>query len=111
MPRPASDDTHFRVMRLIEAQPELSQRQLAHELNISLGAINYCLKALIARGLVKMENFSSSNNKLRYVYVLTPSGMAHKARLTGQFLQRKLVEYEALEAEIAALKAEMNEAQ
>jgi EPS-associated MarR family transcriptional regulator len=93
-------------MRLLEANPRMTQRDLARELGISLGGLNYCLKALVAKGWIKMENFSKSDRKLRYAYLLTPKGMAGKARLTNHFLRRKLAEYEALKEEIGRLRAE-----
>lgn len=100
------EDTDFRIMRLLQSQPDISQRELAKHLGLSLGGLNYCLKALMAKGFVKLENFHHSQHKLRYAYVLTPDGIAQKMSLTGRFLQRKLQEYEALQAEIEALKAE-----
>ena len=93
----------FRVMRAIAQNPTLSQRDLARALGISLGGVNYCIKALIDKGAVKVENFRASDSKMRYAYVLTPDGMTEKARMTGRFLQRKLREYEVLKAEIDAL--------
>lgn len=102
------DDIHFRVMRLIERNPELSQRQLADALGISLGAVNYCLRALIQKGEVKIRNFRAANNKMRYAYIITPKGIRRKSLLTADFLQRKLREYNALKDEIATLKAELN---
>ena len=93
-------------MRLIEANPSLSQRDIANSLGISLGAVNYCLKALIGVGFVKVRNFRASGNKLRYAYILTPKGAAEKAALMGGFMQRKLREYEALKAEIEGLQLE-----
>jgi EPS-associated MarR family transcriptional regulator len=104
------EDTHYRVLRLLHAEPDVSQRQLAGRLGISLGAAHYCLKALMDRGLVKAHNFSSSRNKLGYAYLLTPAGLREKADLTGRFLQRKLAEYDALEREIAQLRAEVGAA-
>lgn len=101
------EDTYFRVMRLLQENPDLTQRELAEKLGISVGGLNYCLKALMEKGLVKMKNFAHSKNKFGYVYVLTPSGMAEKAAITHRFLQRKMQEYEALKAEIAALKTEV----
>ena len=91
-PRDAAhrEDAHFRVLRLIESQPHLSQREIARALGVSLGAVNYCLNALIAKGHVKVNNFRASDNKLRYAYLLTPRGASERARLTGRFLQRKL---------------------
>lgn len=101
------EDTAYRVMRLLQAQPDISQRALADELGISLGALHYCLKALVDKGFVKLENFHHSKRKLKYAYILTPAGMAHKVAITGRFLKRKLEEYDALKAEIEALKAEV----
>jgi EPS-associated MarR family transcriptional regulator len=100
------EDTAFRVMRLLQANPDLTQRELAQELGVSVGGLNYCLKALIDKGWVKMQNFSQSKNKFGYVYILTPTGMAEKAALTSRFLKRKMSEYEALKAEIDALQNE-----
>jgi len=105
------EDTNFRVMRLLQGNPDLTQRELAEKLGVSVGGLNYCLKALMEKGLVKMQNFSQSKNKFGYVYILTPSGMAEKAAITHRFLQRKMAEYEALKAEIEALKAEAGEEQ
>lgn len=91
-------------MRLLEESPDLTQRELAEKLGVSVGAVNYCLKALMSTGLIKMKNFAHSKNKFGYAYVLTPRGIAEKASITHRFLQRKIEEYEALKAEIAALK-------
>ena len=106
-----SEDTRFRVLRALEENPDLSQRGLARDVGISLGGVNYCLRALAEKGQIKIRNFkaSDSDHKAGYAYVLTPSGLAERARLTGRFLQRKLAEYEALEAEIAALREEQDE--
>ena len=101
------EDTSLRVMRILQANPDITQRELAQQLGISVGGLNYCLKALVEKGWVKMKNFAHSKNKFGYVYVLTPSGMAEKAALTGRFLQRKMSEYEALRAEIEELKSEV----
>ena len=101
------EDTYFRVMRILQENPDLTQRELAEQLGISVGGLNYCLKALMEKGLVKMNNFANSKNKFGYVYVLTPSGIAEKAALTRRFLQRKMSEYEALKLEIEALKSEV----
>ena len=98
------EDTEFRVLRMLEAQPDATQRDLAGNAGISVGALNYCLKALIAKGMVKMQNFSESRNKFGYVYVLTPDGLSHRAALTQAFLKRKLAEYAALQQEIESLK-------
>ncbi len=94
-------------MRTLEARPDISQRELAQQLGISLGGLNYCLRALADKGLVKMQNFSESPNKLGYVYLLTPRGMAAKAQLASGFLKRKMAEYEALKAEIDSLRTEL----
>jgi EPS-associated MarR family transcriptional regulator len=101
------EDNAFRVMRLLQANPDLTQRELAQELGLSVGGLNYCLKALIDKGWVKMQNFSQSKNKFGYVYILTPTGMAEKANLTGQFLKRKMDEYEKLKKEIDLISAEL----
>jgi EPS-associated MarR family transcriptional regulator len=94
------------VLRVLNDQPGLSQREIAQELGVSLGAVNYCLRALVEKGQIKVQNFRASDNKLRYAYILTPGGIAQKAQLTGAFLKRKIAEYEALKAEIEAVKSE-----
>ena len=101
------EDTYFRVMRILQENPDLTQRELAEKLGISVGGLNYCLKALMEKGLVKMKNFANSKNKFGYIYVLTVTGMAEKAAVTHRFLQRKMDEYEALKAEIEALRSEV----
>lgn len=103
-------DTHFRVMRLLHDDPDMTQRELAQELGISTSGLNYCLKALIDKGWVKVQNFSHSKNKFGYVYVLTPVGIAEKVAMTARFLQRKMREYDELKTEIDGLRAEMNTA-
>jgi EPS-associated MarR family transcriptional regulator len=102
------EDIKFRVMRLLETRPDISQRVLAAHVGISLGSLNYCLKALMDKGFVKLENFQNSKHKFKYVYILTPSGIAEKMSITGRFLKRKLSEYEALKAEIEALTKEVD---
>jgi len=104
-----TDEAHFRVLRLLAEQPDASQRQLAKALGISLGKANYCMQALLQKGWVKANNFANNRNKGAYRYLLTPSGLEAKARLTARFLQRKLAEYEALEREIALLRDELAE--
>ena len=84
----------------------MTQREIAQKLGISTSGLNYCLKALIDKGWVKVHNFSQSKNKFGYIYVLTPQGISEKALLTSRFLRRKMAEYEALKHEIEALKAE-----
>jgi len=103
------DDANYYILRQIEAQPQITQRELAKDLGISLGKVNYCLQALIAKGMVKARNFNNSNNKKNYLYVLTPSGLENKATLTKRFLQRKVEEYETLREEINGLKRDMEE--
>ncbi len=100
-------DTHFRVLRLLQEDPELSQRELAEAVGVSVGGIHYVLNALIDKGLVKLGNFTASEDKRRYAYVLTPKGITQKAVLTRTFLVRKMEEYEALRKEIEALKKEV----
>lgn len=101
------EDTNFRLMRLLHDNPHMSQREMAKALGISFGGINYCLNALREKGLVKIQNFSKNQNKFGYAYLLTPAGISEKASLTGSFLKRKLQEYEALKAEIKALKLDV----
>ena len=96
-------------MRILQENPDLTQRELAEKLGISVGGLNYCLKALMDKGFVKLENFQNSKHKFKYAYILTPMGMAQKVAMTGRFLKRKLDEYEALKNEIEALKAEVGE--
>lgn len=106
MTKPVSDDVRFRVLRILQDSPDLSQRQIAGALGVSVGAVNYCLRALVEKGQIKVRNFRCAHNKLRYAYILTPRGVAEKTRLTGAFLKRKMAEYDALKAEIESLKAE-----
>ncbi len=103
------EDTHFRLLRLLEARPDMSQRDLARELGTSLGKINYCLNALIDKGLIKARNFRNSRNKLGYAYLLTPRGIDSKATIAVQFLKRKMSEYETLKTEIEQLQREISE--
>lgn len=98
------EDTRFRILRLLEENPELSQRELADALGMSVGSAHYLLRALLDKGFIKFGNFTASKDKRRYAYVLTPSGMREKAAITKRFLNRKLREYEALKREIADLK-------
>jgi EPS-associated MarR family transcriptional regulator len=101
-----SENMRFTVLRLLQAKPEMTQRELAQALGVSLGKTNYCLKALLEKGLLKVHNFQTSQRKLAYAYLLTPSGIAEKAALTGRFLQYKIAEFEALKAEIESLQDE-----
>lgn len=102
------EDLRFRVLKLLQDQPDLSQRDLAKQLGVSNGKLHYCMKALIDKGLVKLGNFANSKHHLGYAYLLTPAGISQKARMTTSFLRRKMAEYEALHAEIVALQAEMS---
>lgn len=102
-----ADEAHLRLLKLIEAKPDASQRDLARELGVSLGKTHYLLKALLDKGLVKMANFRRNDNKLAYVYTLTPSGIAARLSLTRAFLQHKEAEYIALHREIAQLRQEL----
>jgi EPS-associated MarR family transcriptional regulator len=101
------NDTHLKVLRHLEDKPAITQRELAKELGVSLGKANYCLKALIEKGWIKVNNFKNSNNKSAYAYLLTPRGIEHKAQITVHYLRRKMEEYEALKREIAQLQHEM----
>lgn len=100
------EDTYFRVMRILDEKPQITQRELAEQLGVSVSGLNYCLKALMQKGWVKMQNFRHNPNKMGYAYLLTPTGVAQKAALTSTFLKRKMQEYEALRAEIEDLQSE-----
>jgi len=102
-----SDDARYKIFKALEANPDLSQRELAEKLGVSLGKVNFCIQALIDKGQIKVSNFSRSSNKKRYLYVLTPSGIDSKAKLTKRFLIRKIAEYEALKAEIAEIQKDL----
>ena len=102
------EEIQFEVLRRLHQTPQVSQRALAKDLGVGLGTINFCFQALVEKGLVKMQNFSQSKNKLRYAYLLTPAGVTEKSKLTAEFLKRKVAEYETLQAEIEKLKAEMS---
>ena len=101
------EEIQFEVLRRLHQTPQVSQRALAKDLGVGLGTINFCFQALVEKGLVKMQNFSQSKNKVRYVYLLTPTGVAEKSKLTAEFLRRKVAEYEALQIEIEQLKSEI----
>ena len=103
------EDSNFWVLKLLQENPDMTQRELAKALGISLGGVNYCLKALMDKGWVKMQNFSANERKLSYAYLLTPAGVAEKLALTARFLKRKIQEYEDLKAEIDALQSDMRE--
>ena len=101
-----TDEYRYKILKLVESKPELSQRELAKELGISLGRVNFCLKALINVGLVKVSNFRNSKRKTAYLYLLTPRGIEEKAAITMRFLKSKTEEYQALEAELEELRRE-----
>ncbi|MGH8218253.1 MAG: MarR family EPS-associated transcriptional regulator [Steroidobacteraceae bacterium] len=104
----ADDETHYQVLRLLDGNPRLSQRDVARALGLSVGKINFCIRALVGKGWVKAINFKNSRKRAAYMYLLTPRGIEHKARLTLRFLQRKVREYEALRAEIEQLRLEID---
>ncbi len=105
------EDTYFRVLRALNENPDLTQRELAQKLGVSVGRLNYCLKALIEKGWVKMQNFTESKNKFGYVYILTPRGIAEKTALARRFLKRKLTEYADIKLEIESLNQDMSKKQ
>ena len=106
----SNDDTLFWTLKVLQENPSVSQRTLAKEVGINVSTINFCLKALVEKGWIKMGNFSKKPDKLSYAYLLTPTGVAEKAALTKRFLQRKMAEYEKLREEIEALQLEAEQA-
>src|SRR3972149_9046995 len=104
------EEAQFRILRLIESNPSLTQRELPRELGVSLGKVNYCVNALIEKGWIKARNFRNSNHKLAYAYLLTPRGIEQKAAITVHFLRRKVAEYEAVKKEIDRLRREVGQA-
>ena len=103
------EDAYFRVLRLLQDNPEMSQRELAKAVGVSVGGMHYVLNALIEKGLVKLDNFASAKDKRRYSYILTRRGIAEKAKITRRFLTRKLEEYEALRIEIEELERDLED--
>jgi EPS-associated MarR family transcriptional regulator len=101
-----TDEVRYKLLMLLESNPTVSQRDAARELGVSLGKLNYCLKALVGKGWVKVTNFKNSKNKIAYMYLLTPQGIRAKGRVTVRFLQRKMEAYESLRAEIERLRGE-----
>ena len=101
-----TDEYRYRILKLLQADPHASQRRIADELGISLGRVNYCLQALMEKGLIKATNFRNSSNKRAYLYLLTPRGIEEKAIVTARFLRRKLDEYETLKRELEELQGE-----
>ncbi|NOU00021.1 MAG: MarR family EPS-associated transcriptional regulator [Gallionella sp.] len=104
-----TDEYRYKVLKHLEANPEISQRELAGLLGVSLGRVNFCIQALVEKGLVKANNFRNSSNKKGYAYLLTPKGIEEKARITVQFLKIKVAEHEALKREIKALREEASQ--
>ena len=102
-------DIHFKVLHYLEENPHITQRELANKLGISLGAANFCLKALVEIGHIKINNFRKNSNKSAYLYLLTPIGFAEKAILTTNFLSRKMAEYHALKKEIDSIKLKIKQ--
>jgi EPS-associated MarR family transcriptional regulator len=104
---PISDETRYHLLTYLAQNPEASQRELAQKLGVSVGKVNYCLKALLEKGLLKISNFRNSKKKLAYAYILTPSGIEEKASVTIRFLRHKMAEYDALSKEIERLSQEL----
>ena len=105
----ANDEIQLRVLRVLQAHPQMTQRELAEALGVSLGKTNFCIKALFEKGLIKLHNFQNNRHKLAYSYLLTPTGIAEKSAITARFLARKMAEYEQLKVEIASLQHEIAE--
>jgi len=103
------EELHYKLLKILQDNPDISQRELAREVGISLGKTNYCLRALIEKGWVKADNFRRNTDKMAYAYLLTPSGIEEKIRATAYFLRRKMAEYESLEKEIEQLRDEVNQ--
>lgn len=103
------DEVHLKLLRLLEANPQINQRELARDVGVSLGKVNYCLKALIGVGLIKVSNFTKSPNKKNYMYVLTPKGVRERVRLTLGFLEKKQRQYILLREEIEGLKRDLEQ--
>jgi EPS-associated MarR family transcriptional regulator len=103
-----NDEVRYKLLRLLEENPRMSQRDVARELGISLGKVNYCLKSLVAKGWIKAQNFKNSRNKAAYMYLLTPRGIEARAGVALRFLQSKMREYETLRADIEQIRTEVN---
>lgn len=101
-------EINYKLLKILEDRPNLTQRQMAKEMNISLGKFNYCLKALIKKGVVKVDRFTSSDNKAAYIYLLTPKGIEEKAKITQRFLSHKMAEFEEIRVQIEELKNEIS---
>jgi EPS-associated MarR family transcriptional regulator len=105
------EEFHYKLLKVLQENPDLSQRELAREVGLSLGKTNYCLRALIEKGFIKASNFRNSKNKVAYAYLLTPRGIEEKVQATAYFLKRKIDEYKALEKEIETLRSEVKKGQ
>lgn len=103
------EEFHYKLLKVLQDNPDLSQRELAQKVGLSLGKTNYCLRALIEKGFIKASNFRNSQNKVAYAYLLTPRGIEEKVQATAYFLKRKVVEFEALEKEIEQLRNEVKD--
>ncbi len=101
-------EINYKLLKLLEDRPNLTQREMAREMGISLGKFNYCLKELVKKGLVKVDRFTSSDNKAAYMYLLTPRGIDEKAQVTRRFLKRKMAEFEEIRIQIEELKSEIS---
>lgn len=106
-PKLINPDIHFKVLNILDENPNITQRELAYKLEISLGGVNYCLKALISIGHIKVSNFKKNSNKSVYLYLLTPKGLIEKTNLTTGFLKRKMAEYHALKNEIKSIQSKL----
>lgn len=104
-----SDEVHYKILKILESAPDISQRDLARRLGVSVGKVNYCLRALMERGLIKANDFKNSRNKKAYMYLLTPVGLVMKAQVAARFLQHKMAEYEALRQEIESLRQDVRD--
>ena len=104
-----NQDIRLDLLRKLDSNPQFTQRELSREMGVSLGKVNYCIKKLNEKGLVKLTNFNHNPNKMGYAYLLTPSGIEEKSRLTFSFLKRKIIKYEILKKEINALQLESEE--
>ena len=108
MSQETQNETHYKVLKILAENSTISQRELASELGVSLGKTNYCLQALLQKGMIKASNFKNNKNKMAYAYLLTPSGIEQKSKLTLEFLQRKRLEFEALKIELEELSREVD---
>jgi EPS-associated MarR family transcriptional regulator len=109
MNNPFEQEIRYRLLKILSQQSSLTQRDMAKQMGISLGKVNYCLSELAKRGLIKVHRFKSAKNKIPFTYMLTPHGLEEKARLTANFLRRKMAEYEEIRRQIAELSREVQE--